>query len=153
MRCMNCLLIYIGQTGRTFQTRYKENIQAIRNNNGNSRYSNHILNIGNAYGIVTNAMKVIKIERIGKHLKTLEKPCRWITNERHIHRHHNPILEVIQELNNRERHKHFIEERTSPSQKTLENKTRSTTNNRREHSSPTQVSTQISNYTTHKHFA
>jgi chromosome condensin MukBEF complex kleisin-like MukF subunit len=36
MRCMDCPLKYIGQTGRTFKTKYKEHIQAIRNNNGNS---------------------------------------------------------------------------------------------------------------------
>jgi hypothetical protein len=36
---------------------------AVRNNNSNSGYSNHILNTGHAYGSVTNTMKVIKIEK------------------------------------------------------------------------------------------
>jgi hypothetical protein len=39
MRCMDCPLKYIGQTGRTFKTRCKEHIQAIGNNNGNLGYS------------------------------------------------------------------------------------------------------------------
>jgi hypothetical protein len=43
---------YIGQTGRTFKVRYKEHIQAIRNNNGNFGYSNHILNTGYTYGTI-----------------------------------------------------------------------------------------------------
>jgi hypothetical protein len=60
MRCTDCPLKYIGQTGRTFQIRYKEHTQAIRNNNGNSGYSYNILNIGHAYGSITNTMKVIK---------------------------------------------------------------------------------------------
>jgi hypothetical protein len=44
MKCQDCPLKYIGQSGRTFHTRYKEHIQAIKNNNSNSGYSNHILN-------------------------------------------------------------------------------------------------------------
>jgi hypothetical protein len=60
MRCMDCPLKYIGQTGRTFKARYKEHIQAIRNNNGNSGYSKHILNTGHTYGSITNTMKVLK---------------------------------------------------------------------------------------------
>jgi hypothetical protein len=64
---------YIGQTGRTFKVRYKEHIQAIRNNNGNSGYSNHILNTGHAYGTITVTMDVIRNWRKGRHLNTLEK--------------------------------------------------------------------------------
>jgi hypothetical protein len=51
-------------TVRTFKTRYKEHIQAIRNNNGNS---------GHTYGSITSTMRVLKTERKGKHLNTLEK--------------------------------------------------------------------------------
>jgi hypothetical protein len=60
MRCMDCPLKYIGQTGQTFNTRYKEHIQAIRSNNSNSRYSNHMLNMGHTYGSIANTMKVLK---------------------------------------------------------------------------------------------
>jgi hypothetical protein len=63
MRCMDCQLKYIGQTGRTFKTRYKEHIQAIRNNNSNSGYSNHMLNTGHAYGSMANTMKVLKTKK------------------------------------------------------------------------------------------
>jgi hypothetical protein len=45
---------YVGQTGRTFNTRYKEHIQNIRSNNSNSGYSNHILNTGHAYRMITD---------------------------------------------------------------------------------------------------
>jgi hypothetical protein len=73
IRCMDCPLKYIGQTGRTLQTRYKEHIQAILYNNSNSRYLNHILSTGHAHGNMTNTMKVLKTEKKGKHLKTLKK--------------------------------------------------------------------------------
>jgi hypothetical protein len=51
MKCLHCPLKHIGQTGKTFHTRYKEHtrIQAIRNCNSNSGYSNHILNAGHKY--------------------------------------------------------------------------------------------------------
>jgi hypothetical protein len=78
---MDCPLKYIRQTGQTFQTRYKENIQAIRNNNNNSRYSNHILNIGYVYGSITDTMKVVKIEKKGKHMNTLERYHIYNENE------------------------------------------------------------------------
>jgi hypothetical protein len=57
---MDCPLKYIGQTGRTFKTRYKEHIQAIRNNNSNSGYSKHILSTGHTYGSITDTMKALK---------------------------------------------------------------------------------------------
>jgi hypothetical protein len=61
---MDCPLKYIEQTGRTFQIRYeyKEHIPACRNNNGNSGYSNHILNIGHSYGCTTDTMKFVNTE-------------------------------------------------------------------------------------------
>jgi hypothetical protein len=73
MKCTDCALKYMEQTGRTFHTRYKEYIHAIRNNNGNSGYSNHILNTGHASGNITGTMKIVKIDNKGKHLNTLEK--------------------------------------------------------------------------------
>jgi hypothetical protein len=60
MKCMDCSLKYIGQTGWTFYTRYEEHIQAIRNNNGNSGYFNHILNTRHACGSIIDTIKIIK---------------------------------------------------------------------------------------------
>jgi hypothetical protein len=71
MKCMDCPLKYTGQTGQTFQTRYREHIQAIRNTNSNSEYSSRILNMGHAYGSIIDTMKVIEIEKKGKHLNIL----------------------------------------------------------------------------------
>jgi hypothetical protein len=47
MKSMAFPLIQIGQRCRTFYTRYKEVIWAIKNNNGSSDYLNHILNMKN----------------------------------------------------------------------------------------------------------
>jgi hypothetical protein len=43
MKCLDCPLKYVGQTGRTFKTRYKEHIHDIKSNSSNSGYSNHIV--------------------------------------------------------------------------------------------------------------
>jgi hypothetical protein len=40
LKWLDCPLKYIGQIGRVFHTRCKEHILAIKNNNGNSGYSN-----------------------------------------------------------------------------------------------------------------
>jgi hypothetical protein len=69
---MDFPLKYIGQTARTFYTRYKEHIEAIRNKS-NLGYSNHILSTGRANGGVTDTMKIMKLEGKGKRLNTLEK--------------------------------------------------------------------------------
>jgi hypothetical protein len=70
---MDCPLKYIGKTGQTFKTRYKDQIQAINNNNGNSGYSKHMLNTGYTYGSITNSMTAVKSERKGNHLNTLKR--------------------------------------------------------------------------------
>jgi hypothetical protein len=60
---MECPLKYVGQAVQTFYTRYEEHIPAIRKNNYMSGYSNHILNIGYAYGSMTDTMKIVKIKK------------------------------------------------------------------------------------------
>jgi hypothetical protein len=52
MKSLGCPLTFIGQTRRTFNISYKKHIHAIRYNNSNSGYSNHILNTGHIYGTI-----------------------------------------------------------------------------------------------------
>jgi hypothetical protein len=66
MKCLDCALKYICQTRRTFNIRYKEHIQAIRNNNNNSGYSNHILNTEHTYGTINDTMDIIRKGKKGK---------------------------------------------------------------------------------------
>jgi hypothetical protein len=103
MKCLDCPLRYIGQIGRTFKVRYKEHIQAIRNNNGNSRYSNHILNMGHTYGTINDTMDVIRYGRKGRHLYTLEKYHIYKISKTNIqlndtYEMQNPIFQEIHEI-------------------------------------------------------
>jgi hypothetical protein len=107
MKCLDCPLKYIGQTGRIFHTRYKEHIHAIRNNNSNSGYSNHILNTGHKYGTITDTMDIIRTHRKGKHLNTLEKYYIYKVNRDNFQMNdtntdtHNPIFKALHETNTR----------------------------------------------------
>jgi hypothetical protein len=66
-----------------------------------------MLNTGHAYGSMTNTMKVLKTEKKGKHLNTLEKYHIYKTSKEGLQMNdtyiniHNPIFEVIQEINDR----------------------------------------------------
>jgi hypothetical protein len=52
MKYLDCPMEYVIQTGRTFNTIYKEHIYDINSNNSNSRYSSRILNTGHTYGTI-----------------------------------------------------------------------------------------------------
>jgi hypothetical protein len=104
MKCHNCPLKYIGQTGRAHR-RYKEHIQAIRSNNGNSGYWNHILNTGHKYGNITDTMDVIKTEKKRKtHEYIRAIPHKINKNKLHMNdtyiETHNPVFE-LQEIDTR----------------------------------------------------
>jgi hypothetical protein len=59
MKYLDCPLKYIVQTRRGFSTKYKEHLIAIRNTNGNSGYTTHVLSTHHTYGAVTGAMDII----------------------------------------------------------------------------------------------
>jgi hypothetical protein len=49
LKCNECLLMYVGQTGRMLKDWYTEHIQAIRTNKQTSKYAQHILETGHMY--------------------------------------------------------------------------------------------------------
>jgi hypothetical protein len=70
IKCIDCQLKCVGQTGRTFHTRYKEHIQANRSYNDNSGYSHNILNTGHTYGTLTVTINLTITEKKAKYLNT-----------------------------------------------------------------------------------
>jgi hypothetical protein len=73
MKCNTCPLKYIGQTGRNFRTRFKEHIHAIRTNNMTSRYAQHILETGHAYGKIEDTLDILNRENKGPLMNTWER--------------------------------------------------------------------------------
>jgi hypothetical protein len=101
MKCKDCPMKYIGQTGRTFNTRYKEHIYDIKSNSNNTGYSKHILDTRHSYGPMVDTMDVIRINNKGKYLNTLEKYYIYKISRKGLHMNdmnineHNPLFEVL----------------------------------------------------------
>jgi hypothetical protein len=104
MKCMDCPLENVRQTGRTFNTRYKEHIQDIRSNNNNTGYANHILNTGHTCGRITDTMEIMKTERKGRYLNTLERYHFYEICKDNLHMNdtnidiHNPIFKALHKI-------------------------------------------------------
>jgi hypothetical protein len=73
IKCNSCPLKYVGQTGRNFRTRFKEHIHAIRTNNLTSRYAQHILETGHAYGKIEDTLDILNRENKGPLMNTWER--------------------------------------------------------------------------------
>jgi hypothetical protein len=72
LQCMDRPQYYIGQTGRSFNIRYKENIRDIKNNNDNIGYTHHIINNKHKYGNIQDTMKILHITQKGRFMNTIE---------------------------------------------------------------------------------
>ena len=100
LTCRTCQGVYIGQTGRSIYTRYKEHIRYIRNNNPQSGYSLHILNNKHDFGPQTT-IKLIKRCTKGKLMNTWEAMLiqkyhgigRLITEQQKPD--HNPLYDLV----------------------------------------------------------
>jgi hypothetical protein len=66
-------VVYTGQTGRQFQTRFKEFFLAYKNNYSNSAYAQHPTNHGHSLGHMEDTMYEIFTTNKGKHLYTVAK--------------------------------------------------------------------------------
>jgi hypothetical protein len=68
LKCANCPLRYVGQTGRTFEVRFKEHIRDITNNGQSSKFAQYILDTTHEYDNIENTLEVLyigkKVERL-----------------------------------------------------------------------------------------
>jgi hypothetical protein len=101
---MDCPLKYVGQTGRTFDSRHKKHIHDIRSNNSNMVYANHILNTGHTYGTITDTTEIIKTERKGRYFNTFEIYYFYKIGKDNLHMNdtntdiHNPIFKALHRI-------------------------------------------------------
>jgi hypothetical protein len=86
---------------KNIKTRYKEHVQAMRNNRPDTGYCRHILDTGHAYGSIENTMAIIRKAKKGKFLNSLEKCHIFLASKQDIcmnefgTEHSNPIYETI----------------------------------------------------------
>jgi hypothetical protein len=101
LNCGECPKVYIGQTGRTFRTRYKEHIREIKYNGENSKFALHIQNTGHQCANIDETLDILHIQRIGKMMNTLEnyriyEACKLqIQLNEALSDTYNPIFETI----------------------------------------------------------
>jgi hypothetical protein len=60
LKCLSCDQIYVGQTGRSFKTRYEEHIGDIRHNKDKSKYALHMLQYKHEYGTIEKKVRCFK---------------------------------------------------------------------------------------------
>jgi hypothetical protein len=84
LSCNDCPLKYIGQTGRTFNTRYKEHIHAIRTNRQQSKYAEHILNTKHT-NTIDATLKILRTEKKSQLLDTWERYHIYNLSKRSLH--------------------------------------------------------------------
>jgi hypothetical protein len=60
LKCNTCNGVYVGQSGRAINVRYKEHIPYIRTNNPKSAYATHILDNWHEYGTEKNTLQLLQ---------------------------------------------------------------------------------------------
>jgi hypothetical protein len=76
LTCSDCKCYYIGQTGRQFQCRFKEHIQALKSNNSTTQKSNfaeHLLQTGHNYKSMQDNMTILSTEHKGHKMNAKEE--------------------------------------------------------------------------------
>jgi hypothetical protein len=64
---------YIGQTGRSFRTRFSEHFRDYKHNNYKSKFAQHLLDSGHSIGPIDNIMEVLYRTNKGKLMDTIER--------------------------------------------------------------------------------
>lgn len=72
VQCEECNSVYVGQTGRSFETRFKEHVRAYRNKNPNvSNFAKHLIECGHKISQDLKP-KILHVCKKGKKLHFLE---------------------------------------------------------------------------------
>jgi hypothetical protein len=73
LKCPTCNMKYIGQTGRSFKTRFQEHLRDFKYNNQKSKFAQHLLDKEHSMDKMENSMDIIHITSKGKMMDTIEK--------------------------------------------------------------------------------
>jgi len=73
LECLTCNKRYVGQTGRPFLIRFREQYNDYKYANNRSKFAQHVIEDGQSFGPMTGVMKVIHVANKGRTLDTLER--------------------------------------------------------------------------------
>jgi hypothetical protein len=71
--CLDCNKAYVGQTGRSFATRFLEQKNAFKTANKSSSFAKHLMEHTHSFGPIHNTMQVLQLQNKGAHLNTIER--------------------------------------------------------------------------------
>jgi len=71
--CPDCHMQYTGQTGRSFQTRFKEHFHDFKYNIRKSNFASHLLNNNHSIGPIKEIMKILYTTYKGRFMDTVER--------------------------------------------------------------------------------
>jgi hypothetical protein len=71
--CGECGKKYIGQVGKNFKTCYKVHLHSFRSNDTNSKFAQHLLENGQAFGKMDDIMEIKHFARKRAHTDTTQK--------------------------------------------------------------------------------
>jgi len=73
LTCPDCKKAYVGQTGRSFSTRFNEHKLAFRNNSHTSKFTQHLIEHTHSFGTIHDTVQILHNHKKSAHLKTLER--------------------------------------------------------------------------------
>jgi hypothetical protein len=78
--------VYVGQSGRSFTTQFKEHKNAFRSASHSSNFAKHLIEHTHSFGPIHSTMQILQLQNKAAHLNTIE--CFYIyaeyTNNNHL---------------------------------------------------------------------
>ena len=94
--CLDCNKKYVGQTGRSFRTRYREHHRDFKYNGRNSKYTQHLIENGHSIGPINKSMTILHTINKGKMMDMLERfHIYTITKENNQINDRNTVMQNI----------------------------------------------------------
>ena len=73
LTCQDCKMIYVGQTGRSFRTRFREHARDFKYRTGNSKFAQHLIDQSHSFGSIDSIMGILHVVRKGAMMDTMER--------------------------------------------------------------------------------
>jgi hypothetical protein len=70
--CPTCNTKYTGQIGRSFNTRFQEHFRDFKHGNGKSKFAQHVLGNGHAFGPIEEIMDTVHFTNKGRLMNAIE---------------------------------------------------------------------------------
>ena len=66
-------MTYVGQTGRSFRTRYREHARDFKFRTGHSKFAQHLIDQSHSFGSIDSIMEILHVVRKGAMMDTTER--------------------------------------------------------------------------------